>query len=429
MRNKKRNISMVLLIGSLMLSFAAPVFAGNQGDTFYLDPFMGGYQFDKAQKLDLRSYYGIRAGYNFTKNVGLEGMLGYIPTETESMSYTDRQVRVWRYGIDALYNFNPDGQWVPFITAGVGATKTHNTSNGMPNHGRGMIDYGVGIKYFITDDVALRGDVKQAVFSDAGDTQFNLEYTIGLTFVFGSEKKPVAAVAPVKDITSPEVVCTNPGSNSTGWAADKNITATFSEEMDRRTINTSSFIVKNGTTAINGKVTFAGTTATFDPANDLEKGVVYTATISAGVKDLSGNALTNNYTWNFTTVPAPKIVPAVLISLEDSHFSHDSSALSEDGKTILNYNARILKDKPNMKIRIAGYASASGTKEYNQTLSEQRAASVRSYLIKEGGISESRLITIGYGSTRPAEYEPVPSDIYSEAAKANQRVLFEVIVK
>jgi outer membrane protein OmpA-like peptidoglycan-associated protein len=82
-----------------------------------------------------------------------------------------------------------------------------------------------------------------------------------------------------------------------------------------------------------------------------------------------------------------------------------------------------------MKIRIAGYASASGTKEYNQKLSERRATSVKNYLVQEGGIAQDRLSIIGYGDTRPAEYEPVPSDIYSEAAKANMRVLFEVIVK
>jgi outer membrane protein OmpA-like peptidoglycan-associated protein len=187
--------------------------------------------------------------------------------------------------------------------------------------------------------------------------------------------------------------------------------------------------VKKGTTPVPGTVTYAGLNAAFKPASALEKGTVYTATIAAGVKDKAGNALEKSYVWNFTTVVAPKIVSAVLISLEDSHFSHDSSALSEDGKTILNYNAKILKENPKMNIRVAGYASASGTNEYNQKLSEQRATVVKNYLVKEGGIAENRLTKIGYGETRPAEYEPVPSDIYSEAAKANQRVLFEVIVK
>jgi len=318
---------------------------------------------------------------------------------------------------------------VPFISIGVGVTQSQNTSDGMPDHGRGMFDYGVGLRYFISDTVAIRGDVKQALFTEGGDSRTNEEYTIGLTFLIGATKKEVAAIPPAGDTTAPEVVCTNPGSNVTGWAIDKNVTATFSEEMDRRTINTSTFIVKQGTKPVPGKVTFAGTTATFNPDSDLEKGTIYTGTMAAGVKDLSGNALPNSYEWSFTTIPAPKVVPAVLISLEDSHFDFDSAALSENGKTILNYNARILKDSPTMKIRIAGYTSASGTKEYNQTLSERRATSVKEYLIKEGGIDRARLTKIGYGETRPAEYEPVPSDIYSESAKANQRVLFEVIVK
>ena len=421
-----RKILMVFLIGLFLLALGAPVFAGNQGGTFTLDPFTGIYTFDRDQDLDARSYYGLRGGYNFTDNLALEAMFGYVPTETRSMAPVDRDVQVYRAGIDALFHFNPSATLVPFISAGFGFTQTDNGSKGMPDHGRGMFNYGVGLKYFLADTVALRGDVKQAMFSEGGDSRINMEYTVGLTFLLGAEKKAVARTA---DATAPEVVCTSPDSGITGVAIDRNITATFSEEMSRSTINTSTFTVKRGTAAVSGRVTFAGTTATFNPASELEKSATYTATIAAGVKDLAGNALENSYVWSFTTVPAPKLVPAVLISLEDAHFTYDSSALSENGKTILNYNARILKENPKMKIRVAGYASASGTKEYNQKLSEQRATVVKDYLIKEGGIDRNRLTKIGYGETRPAEYEPVPDNIYSEAAKANQRVLFEVIVQ
>jgi OOP family OmpA-OmpF porin len=426
-----RKLLTVLLTGLFLLGLAAPGFAGTQGGTFTLDPFTGFYSFDRAQQLDARSYHGLRGGYNLSDNLALEAMFGYVPTETRSMAYIDRDVDVYRMGIDALFSFTPDGPLVPFISAGVGVTQTDSGSDGIRDHGRGMFNYGVGLRYFFTDTVALRGDVKQSLFSEGGDSRINMEYTVGLTFLFGAEPKPVAAVPRAGDKTAPEVICTNPGSGVTGMAIDKNVTATFSEEMERRTINTSTFIVKSGKTAVNGKVTFAGTTATFDPDKDLAKDTVYTATMVAGSKDLSGNALEHSYEWSFTTLAAPavpKIVACVLISLEDSHFDHDSAALNENGKTILNFNARILKDDPSMKIRIAGYASASGTNEYNQKLSERRATSVKNYLIKEG-VAANRLTTVGYGETRPAEYEPVPSDIYSEAAKANQRVLFEVIVK
>jgi OOP family OmpA-OmpF porin len=418
----------VLLLGVFLLALAVPGFAGNQGGTFTLDPFTGFYSFDREQQLDARSYYGLRAGYNFSKHLGLEAMYGYVLTETNSAAFADRDVSVNRYGLDALYHFNPDGTLVPFVSVGFAATQTDNPS-GMTDHSRGMFDYGVGLKYFLSETVALRGDVKQARFTEGGDSRSNTEYTLGLTFLLGAEKKAVAAGPPVADTTAPDVVCTNPGAAVTGWAVDRNITATFSKEMDRSTFTTSTFTLKKGTTTVPGKVTYAGLNAAFKPNSDLEKGTIYTATIVAGVKDRAGNALEKSYTWNFATIPAPKILVPVLISLEDSHFSHDSSALSEDGKTILNYNAKILKDNPKMKIRVAGYASASGTQEYNQTLSEKRATVVKDYLVKEGGIDKARLTKIGYGETRPAEYEPVPSDIYSEAAKANQRVLFEVIVK
>jgi hypothetical protein len=36
---------------------------------------------------------------------------------------------------------------------------------------------------------------------------------------------------------------------------------------------------------------------------------------------------------------------------------------------------------------------------------------------------------IGYGESDPAEYEAAPKDLYSKAAKANMRVLFQIVVQ
>jgi OOP family OmpA-OmpF porin len=150
--------------------------------------------------------------------------------------------------------------------------------------------------------------------------------------------------------------------------------------------------------------------------------------------------------WLYTTVPAekvkeptvaavavvaPVVVAAVvvpLIVLEDTHFEYDKAVVTPAGQTILDRNIQILKDNPGQNVRIAGYTSAFGSQDYNQKLSERRATAVREYLIK-GGIAPNRMSTIGYGEMRPAQYEPIPTNIYSSAAKANMRVLFEVIVK
>lgn len=121
----------------------------------------------------------------------------------------------------------------------------------------------------------------------------------------------------------------------------------------------------------------------------------------------------------------PKVI---ILAFEDVHFDFDKATLKPEAQAILKRNIRALKENPKTQIRIAGYTSASGTDAYNQNLSERRANAVREYLVKEGVIASDRLSIIGYGETKPAMYEAAPENLYSEAAKANMRVLFEIVV-
>jgi outer membrane protein OmpA-like peptidoglycan-associated protein len=122
----------------------------------------------------------------------------------------------------------------------------------------------------------------------------------------------------------------------------------------------------------------------------------------------------------------PKII---ILAFEDVHFDFDQSTLKPEAQTILKRNIQLLKENPKAQIRIAGYTSASGTEAYNQKLSERRANAVQAYLISEGVITQDRLSIFGYGETHPAMYEAAPKELYSKAAKANMRVLFEIVVK
>jgi len=125
---------------------------------------------------------------------------------------------------------------------------------------------------------------------------------------------------------------------------------------------------------------------------------------------------------------AEEKVIVLVLAFEDVHFDFDKSTLKPEAQVILKRNIQLLLDNPKTKIRIAGYTSASGTHEYNQKLSERRANAVQKYLIEEGIITQDRLSTIGYGETKPEMYEAAPKQIYSKAAKANMRVLFEIII-
>jgi len=59
-----------------------------------------------------------------------------------------------------------------------------------------------------------------------------------------------------------------------------------------------------GSTPIDGTVTYAGNVGTFNPASNLANNTTYTATIKTLVMDLAGNALASDKVWSFTTVAA-----------------------------------------------------------------------------------------------------------------------------
>ena len=62
--------------------------------------------------------------------------------------------------------------------------------------------------------------------------------------------------------------------------------------------------------------------------------------------------------------------------------------------------AQYMKETPEAKITIAGYAdAATGSQDFNQKLSEKRAQAVADILIKEYAISAERIITQGKGDT------------------------------
>jgi len=106
-------------------------------------------------------------------------------------------------------------------------------------------------------------------------------------------------VSPSGDTVAPTVMSTNPVNGATSVAI---ITASFSEAMNASTITPTTFLLKGpGGTAVPGTVAYNATThiATFTPTNALAPSTTYTATITTGAKDASGNALVNNGVWTF----------------------------------------------------------------------------------------------------------------------------------
>ena len=141
-----------------------------------------------------------------------------------------------------------------------------------------------------------------------------------LLIVFASACKKVTEDVGLVGIC-PEVTATNPINAATGVALTTNVSATFNEAMDASSINAASFTVRKGSTPVAGVITYAGTTATFTPSGSLAPNTQYTATMAAGVKDPAGNAMINDYVWNFTTGPGPDVKAPTVIATDPVNFA------------------------------------------------------------------------------------------------------------
>lgn len=97
-------------------------------------------------------------------------------------------------------------------------------------------------------------------------------------------------------------------------------------------------------------------------------------------------------------------------------FDFDSATLRTGSEDNLGNLAASLQKYPNTDVLVVGHTDASGSDSYNQKLSEERAGSASSYLIRQG-ISASRITTIGKG-----EREPVASNDTDYGRQQNRRV-------
>ena len=81
-------------------------------------------------------------------------------------------------------------------------------------------------------------------------------------------------------------------------------------------------------------------------------------------------------------------------------FITGSAKLQKSSYKGLDDVAKIMSENPGMSLAIDGHTDYVGSEEMNQTLSDNRAASVKTYLVSKG-VDESRITATGHGETMP----------------------------
>jgi len=106
----------------------------------------------------------------------------------------------------------------------------------------------------------------------------------------------------------------------------------------------------------------------------------------------------------------------LIVSMPDVLFDFNKYTLKPEARERLARISGIVLAYPDLRLSIEGYTDSIGTDEYNQTLSEKRAATVRDYLIKSG-VSLNNVFAQGFGKA-----EPVADNSTAAGRKLNRRV-------
>jgi outer membrane protein OmpA-like peptidoglycan-associated protein len=99
-------------------------------------------------------------------------------------------------------------------------------------------------------------------------------------------------------------------------------------------------------------------------------------------------------------------------------FDVNKSTIRGESMGTINEILELMNENPSLKFRIEGHTDSDGEESYNQKLSEDRAASVKSMLVRLG-IDSSRLESQGWGESKPVSENSTP-----EGKANNRRVEF-----
>ncbi len=432
---------------------AAPVAAGERAGALSLSPFVGGYTFDGVEHLRSAPVYGLRIGYDLTKNWEVEIVGDY--QATKRTQGTHSSINALSYRLDILYNLMPDGPLVPYLAIGGGGiTKGHGSSYQGGSNTDATANAGLGLKYFLTDSIALRGDARQLfIFENHNSIMYNWEYTAGLTFLIGGKTAPVPtsnlSVLPCS-ITSGETATLKwTSSNATTCDIQPGIGAVNTDgSMTVSPVADTSYYLScngpGGTTNSSANITVASkpvaapvptssmsvaplsitrgetATLTWNAQNvtncDLQPGIGQVA--AEGGKDItptvnttyllncSGPGGATSSTANVTVVaPSPVVFcpekeETVNLLIE---FDFDKSVVKPEFYSNVNAVGEFLKNYPNATITVEGHTDNVGSNAYNKKLSLRRAKAVEKYIVDKFGIDAKRIKAVGYGETKPID--------------------------
>lgn len=368
----------------------------------YLAPMAGVIFYLDEPNIDDHAIMGGRIGYFITENISLEGSFEYSFSEFNgpppAEAYDGLNANHYFILLNGRYHFGTllSENLFPYVLAGMGGGILETGIFG----DTGFVgNYGAGIEYRLTDNLFLRSDIRHLLATSPSESDVIL--SVGVSLNFCGKEKPLPLPLPTptpKDSDNDGVLDSKdecPGTPA-GVIVDE----------------------RGCPKDTDGDGVWDG----IDQCPDTPKGAQVdergcpTDSDQDGVLDGADQC---------PETPAGEKVDEVGCSffqrggvLQGINFDVNSAKIKPGSFPILDGAASSLMKYPNLVVEIGGHTDSTGSAALNAKLSQNRADSVKNYLVSKG-VPASRMTTKGYGPSKP-----IADNATAEGRAKNRRIEF-----
>ncbi|TPV94464.1 MAG: hypothetical protein B7733_15130 [Myxococcales bacterium FL481] len=339
---------------------------------------------------------GLRVGYYPLAALGIEAEGKAIPFNTDNGGALG-----YGFGGHLLLQI-PKWSLTPFIVAGMGGLGVSSPRDVVGSDVDETPYFGGGVKAYLNKRVALRVDVRDILARERIDidrpTRSNLEVTLGLSVTLGRPKPPSDRDG--DGFIDAEDRCPNePGVAPDGCPI-----------RDR-----------------DGDGILDPQDACPDQPGPAPTGCPILDTDGDGILDPDDQCPNEPETFNgFEDGDGcPDVVPEPVKRftgvIDGIYFELNKAEVRPDSEPTLSRAVQILNEYPDLRVEIAGHTDNTGTEKHNLELSQERAESVKQWLVGRG-VDPQRLQTVGYGFERP-----IDTNRTDEGRARNRRIEFRLI--
>ncbi len=398
--------------------------------------------------------FGVRLAFNYLPWLGLEAEASGLPTKDRAQEI-DTSIAIYR--LQLLAHVAQWGDVRPFVLAGVNLAQVLSTK-GSPALGGieyedvdGGFHVGAGIKWDLTRHLLARLDSRISWLPDWHDKGLtpSFEFLAGLGVKLGGNPAgpPPPPPAPTDTdgdgILDPDDQCPNEAEDVDGFQDEDGCPdldndgdgipdATDKCPNEAETVNEVDDEDGCPETDEDGDGIFGSADKCPTEAEDVdgfqdEDGCPDPDNDGDGVLDANDKCPTEMETPNGfedndgCPDELPKEVQKFTGVIQGIQFKKNSAAIVKRSFKVLAGAVKVLKNYPDLRIGIAGHTSSEGAHDFNVKLSQDRADSVKEYLVS-AGVDPGRVETIGYGPD-----QPMAPNATRKGREQNRRIEFKLL--